>query len=232
MDTIELTKKNARIAGLYYLGIIIFGMYSEFLVRGSLIDHSSAQNTLMLIENNLMQWRSGLVSDMVCQVFFLLLGLHLYRMLKHTNQSAARMMLLCIVLGVGVTFVNLLHHFAPVILLGSEMDLDSTKQASLMLFFIKLHGHGYTIAGVFFGLWLYPLGVMVRQSGVFPPVLGWLLMIGCFGYLIDTVVVFQIPSEPWITYPGLLVALVAEFGFCFYLLIIGIKSKRHEPTDT
>jgi hypothetical protein len=59
-----------------------------------------------------------------------------------------------------------------------------------------MHAAGYLIAQIFFGLWPLPLGYLVYRSGSFRKVLGVLLAIGCFGYLIDTFTNFLPPASP------------------------------------
>ena len=50
------------------------------------------------------------------------------------------------------------------------------------------------IAVIFWGLWLFPLGLLVFRSDCFPRILGVLLMIGCFGYLFDFLTFFLFPG--------------------------------------
>ena len=93
-----------------------------------------------------------------------------------------------------------------------------------MLLFAEVHAQGYLIAGIFFGLWLLPLGYLVYRSGYFPRVLGIMLMVGCFGYLTDGFVTSLFPSVG--ASLGLifrLVAGIAEISFLPWLLIMGAK---------
>jgi hypothetical protein len=103
-----------------------------------------------------------------------------------------------------------------------------------VLFFAELHAQGYLIGGIFFGLWLLPLGYLVYRSGYFPRVLGIMLMVGCFGYLTDAFVSSLFPSVG--ASVGLIFALVAgiaELSFLMWLLIIGAKvPQRAEQTPT
>ena len=55
-------------------------------------------------------------------------------------------------------------------------------QALAMLFF-DLHKNGFMIAQIFFGAWLFPLGYLVFKSGFLPRILGIVLMVECFGWL-------------------------------------------------
>jgi len=221
-----LNQKNARFAGLLYLIVTITGIFAEFFVRSKFIIGGDTAATIQNISSNLFLFRLGFVSDIVCQTAHFFLVLVLYAMFKSINQRAALFMLSCVLVSVSITFLNLLNHFAAVILLtdSSIMSGFSTEQVhSMVMLFLNLHKNGYSIAGVFFGLWLFPLGTFVYQSNRFPKVIGILLMISCFGYLIDFVVKFLFPEMVVITYPGLAIAVVGELSICFYLLIKGVK---------
>lgn len=91
------------------------------------------------------------------------------------------------------------------------------------MFFLDLHGKGYLIAQLFFGLWLLPLGLVVFKSGFLPKVIGIFLILGFVGYLIDFFIIFLFPSmapllSSWLTLP----ADLGEFSLCLWLLIKGI----------
>jgi hypothetical protein len=60
--------------------------------------------------------------------------------------------------------------------------------------FLELHEYGILIAQIFWGLWLFPLGYLICKSGYIPKVLGFLLIIGGAGYVIDAVMVFLFPG--------------------------------------
>jgi hypothetical protein len=55
------------------------------------------------------------------------------------------------------------------------------------MFFIQLHAQGLEVAGVFWGLWLFPFGLLIVRSGFIPKVLGLLVLCagtahpGCVG---------------------------------------------------
>jgi len=90
--------------------------------------------------------------------------------------------------------------------------------------FLNLYDIGYLIAQIFFGLYFLPLGYLVYKSGYFPRVLGVLLMIGCFGFLIDFFIFFLLPS-----YEGIMrVFGLSEWLFCRWLLLKGVKV---QPSD-
>jgi hypothetical protein len=86
-----------------------------------------------------------------------------------------------------------------------------------------LHAQGLNIAQIFWGLWLFPMGYLVFKSGFLPKILGILLMIGCFGYVIQSIAAFL----------GTNISLIfltswGELLFLAWLLIKGVKVAEWE----
>jgi hypothetical protein len=95
-------------------------------------------------------------------------------------------MVLLVSVGVAISLANLINKIAPLILLsGADYLAAFTKPQldALALAFLRLHGQGIAVATVFWGLWLFPFGILVIKSGYFPRVLGVLLMVAGFAYL-------------------------------------------------
>jgi hypothetical protein len=82
------------------------------------------------------------------------------------------------------------------------------------------------IAKIFWGLWLLPFGYLVFKSGILPRVLGVLLMVGCFGYLIDVFgrTLFTEYSASRLSSFATKPAALGEIGTCLWLLIMGARN--------
>ena len=93
------------------------------------------------------------------------------------------------------------------------------------MFFLAAHEGGLFIAGIFWGLWLLPMGYLVFKSGFLPRWIGVLLIIGGFGYLIDSAIFFLLPDVD---------VTIAQFTFVgevllpLWLLIKGVNIERWE----
>ncbi len=90
---------------------------------------------------------------------------------------------------------------------------------------LELHQLGISIAGIFWGLWLFPMGYLVFKSGYIPRILGILLMIGCVGYLVESFAAFLFPSFE------VNIALFTFWGevlFPLWLLIKGVNVEGWE----
>jgi hypothetical protein len=221
-------KKTARVAGLLYLIFIVFAFLGGFL-HSSLIVPGDAAETAHNIMANEWQFRSSFVINLIYQTCFVLLAWALYVLLTPVNKNLALLFVLCTLVAVAIHCINLLIQYAALELLSGASYLtvfEADELHAQVMLFLNLHNHGILIAQIFWGLWLLPLGYLVYKSGFFPRILGVLLMIGCFGYLIDFLQYFLFPIYEVITYPGLAVATIAEFSLCGWLLIKGVKTQQ------
>ncbi len=222
-------KKTARIAGVLYLLVIIFGMYAELYVRAKLIISNDAAATVDNILNHLLIFRLGFVSDLLMQVAYFFLAFTLYHLFKKVNRGHALLMLLSVVISVAIMCLNMLHQYAAILLLekGNLIATFNSEQVNeLVLFFLHLQKYGYRIAQIFFGLWLFPLGYLAYRSGFIPKIIGVLLMISCFSFLIDFLFFFlvqdyNLSTSAMVTLP----TTIGEFSMCLWLLIKGVKEK-------
>ena len=220
-------RKAARVAGLLYLLVIVSGVIAEFFVRQNLIVPGDAAETAHNIIANEWLFRIGFVSDLIMITCFLLLALALYVVLKPVNKNLASLMVLIVLVGTAIAGINMLNHFAALVLLSGADYLtvfEADQLHALVMIFLNLHEAGTFIAQILsWGPWLLPLGYLVFKSGYFPRILGVLLMIACFGHLIKGLQYFLVPDYEVITYPGLAVATIAEFSLCGWLLFKGAK---------
>ena len=75
-----------------------------------------------------------------------------------------------------------------------DVALDRTAnsaQDALLLY--RLQGPAWEVGGLFFGLWLIPMGWLVLRSAYMPRPLGWLLLAGG-GCILSTFATFLLPD--------------------------------------
>jgi hypothetical protein len=220
-------KRLARTAGVLYLVVALFGGFAELVVRSSIVVPGDGSATADNIRRSATLFRWGFASDLVQATFFLFTAMVLYLLLRHVNELVARAMVVIVAVSVAIICLNLLNQFVALqIATGAESPgaFGAAGSDALAGLFADMHASGYLIAQIFFGLWLLPLGYLVYRSGSFPKVLGVLLAIGCFGYLIDTFANFLTPRiaegiEAIVVAP----AAVGELGFVIYLLVKGVR---------
>jgi uncharacterized membrane protein YeaQ/YmgE (transglycosylase-associated protein family) len=195
----------AKNAGWLYLSLIPLGILGIIYVPATLFVAGDVGATISNIVANELLFRAGIVSAFLVQLVGICVVLYLYKLLKSVNQSHALLMVLFQLLAVPITLVNELFHVAVLVLLNTP---EPSHQ--LVSLFLELHHHGIFVSQIFWGLWLFPMGYLVFKSGFLPKILGILLMIGCMGYLIDSVTHFMLPDFGF---------TVSEFTFVGELLL-------------
>jgi hypothetical protein len=220
------TDKAARIAGAVYLSMIFTGPFSLIYVPSKLIVHGNATATAANVLTHDTLFRFGIVAGLFGQVIFICLAIALYRLLSDVNKTWARLMVAFVLVAAAVGFVNELNNLGALILFrGGEFltVLDKAQLDALGMLFLRLHGQGNMIAEIFWGLWLFPFGLLVFRSGFLPRFIGVWLMINCFGYLVLSMTALFFPACNDTVFLFLQPVLFGELAIMLWLLIKGAK---------
>jgi Domain of unknown function (DUF4386) len=226
------TKKTARIAGLLYLVNGVTGFFGIIYVPSRLIVSGNAAATANNILDSEGLFRFGVVSELICATEFVFLLWVLYRLLVAVNKTQASLMVILGLLQIPIMFVNVLNEIAALALLRGANFLsvfDQPQRQALAMQFLNLHGDGFVIAGIFWGLWLFPFGILVYRSRFLPRILGVLLIAACFGYLAQSLSSLLLPNYENVVYRFAGIALtLAEPAIILWLLIRGAKDQPLE----
>src|SRR5437870_13366094 len=224
-------KRLARIAGVLYLLVGIFGGFAEGFVEPKMYAAGNAATTAGNLVANAGLVRIGVVADLLDPTLFVFLGLTLYVLLKHVNKSVARAMVVLVALSAGITCLNAVFEFEGLRVATGAVDLAAFGTAgsnALVLLLLDTQHYGLLIAQIFFGLWLVPLGYLAYHSaGWFPKALGVLLVVGGVCYLVDLLAAFLVPDfgkeiHGFVTIPS----AIAEISMVLYLLVIGVRTQK------
>jgi hypothetical protein len=107
---------------------------------------------------------------------------------------------------------------------------EKPQRDALAMLFLNLHSYGFDIAGIFWGLWLFPLGLLVYRSGFVPRILGILLVLNGFTYPVNSFTSLLLPQYEHIVSRWMTPLGFGELVFMFWLLIKGAKPKPHDCT--
>jgi hypothetical protein len=227
-------QKTARMAGFLYFIYIVIHIAADVFGRSKLIVLGDSATTARNLMTSAWQFRIGIVGDLIAAVLFLLAAWALYALLKPVNKNFALLFLLLNAGGVAVQCLNDLNLLAA-LLLSSGADYLKAFQAeqlqALAMLFLNLHKNGFMIAQIFYGAWLFPLGYLVFKSGFLPKLLGIVLMIHCFGWLMYFFQFFLFPDYTAITYISFPLGFIAEFSLSLWLLIKGVKDQKPALMD-
>ncbi len=226
------TKKTARIAGLLYLVNGVTGFFSIIYVPGKLIVSGNAAATANNILASERFFRLGIVSELTCAAEFVFLLWVLYRLLGAVNKRHALLMVILGLLQIPIMFVNALNEIAALALLRGADFLsvfDKPHLNAMAMLFLNLHSEGFVVAGILWGLWLFPFGILVYRSRFLPRILGVLLIAACFGYLAQSLTSLLLPSYEDVVYRYAGIPLtLAEPAMILWLLIRGAKDQPLE----
>ena len=230
----SFAKNPGRFAGFLYVFMSIFGFFAMAYVPGKVIVHANATATASNIAANEMLFRLGIAAQLIGQAGFIFVALALYDLLKGVDRRQASLMVTLIVVSIPIAFLNEVNSVAALVLVrGADFlsVLDKAQRDALAMLFVNLHGHGFDAAEIFWGLWLFPLGVLVYRSRFLPRFLGvWLILAG-MAWVIQSLTAIALPqyehrvdiySQP---------AVLGEVAFMLWLLIKGARPPVPEATD-
>ncbi len=228
--------RQARIAGLLYLTSLFTAPFGFLYIPGKLIVSDDAAATADRIRASEWLLRLGIASELVGQIIAVFVVLALYALFKAVNPQRARLLVvLGALLSVPIVFVNVLNHVAALTLVGDAAFLSVFSRAdrdALAYLFLRLHSAGLTVASVFWGLWLFPFGMLVIPCGFIPRVLGVLLMIAGTAYLATAFATLVMPQYASIVRQLSFPLYFGEPPIIAWLVIWGAKPPPAIAQDT
>ncbi|MGH9162303.1 MAG: DUF4386 domain-containing protein [Vicinamibacteraceae bacterium] len=216
----------ARIGGGLYLFIIVAALFGQIFVRDSLIVSGDAAATANNILASETLFRVGLAGELLTCVCDVALALILYVLLEPVSRTVALLAAFYRLTFVAVYAVAKLFLLMAAGVLGGTVYLNAFEQKpleALAYLSLRLHGDGYGVALIFFGVMCILLGVLIYKSGYLPSLIGLLLAIGGAGYLVSSFAVILAPAFGASLFPwALLPAFFAELGLALWLVVKGV----------
>jgi hypothetical protein len=229
MTDINQTRKDARVAGVLYLLIALIAPIGLLYVPGQLIVTGNAAATADHLRAAEWLLRLGIASELFHQIIGIFLMLALYRVFKAVDEHLTWLMvILGMLLSLPIVFVNVLNEIAALILVGNAKFLsvfDRPQRDALAYLFMRLHGQGIQVAAIFWGLWLFPFGMLVIRSRFIPRTLGVLLIVAGAAYLAASFNTLLLPRPMSLVGDVAGILEIGEVPIIFWLLIWGAKAQ-------
>ena len=226
-------KKAGRIAGAIYASMVFVGPFTLIYVPNKLIVRGDATTTAANVLNHQSMFGLWIMGDVWMSVIFICLGVALYNLLSGVSKPWALLMLSFILVSAAVGFLNTLNSIAGDLLFRG-MDflsvIDKTQRDAVGMLFMRLHTKGTLINELFWGLWLFPFGLLVYRSGFLPRWIGVWLIINCFGYIVLSPVGLFFPAYYGTAFKLAQPLLFGELAIMLWLLIKGAKVTSPAPT--
>ncbi len=215
-----------RFAGWLYILTSIFGFFAMGYVPDNLIVHGNAAATASNIVAHETLFRLGIAAELIGMAGFIFVADALYDLLKGVNRRHASLMVTLIVVSVPIAFVNELNSIAALALVrGGDFlsAFESPQRYAAAMFFLNLHGRGFVVAEIFWGLWLFPLALLVYRSRFLPRFLGvWLALAGV-AWVIVSLTGILLPQYQDNVYGYAQPAILGEIAFMLWLTIKGAR---------
>jgi Domain of unknown function (DUF4386) len=226
------TDKAARIAGAVYSSMVLTGPFSLVYAPSKLIARGDAAATASNVISHEALFRLWIISDLWMHVIFICLGVTLYRLLNGVSKPWALAMMGFVLVSSAVGFLNTLNNIAALILFRGADFLnvfDGAQRNALGMLFLRLHSQGNFINETFWGLWLFPFGLLVFRSGFLPRIIGAWLMVNCFAWLVLSPIALFAPSYYDAAFRYAQPFLFGELVIMLWLVIKGAKVTSPAP---
>ena len=219
----------ARLTGALYALIILLGLFAELAVRSTIRVPGNPSITALAIQEDLLLVQVGLVADIVVFLADAVVAVLLYVLLRPAGPVLALAAAALRLVGTAIYGANLLHMTAAWLLVGGQMawmsSLNPAQTNELTLFFLELHGYGYDLGLVFFGLHCMLLGPLLWRSPAFPGFLGILLVLAGVGYWVGSFTRFLAPEAVGAVEPIYIFPLLGELALTGWLLVRGVREE-------
>jgi hypothetical protein len=221
-------KKQARVAGLLYLLASIPAFFAWVYVPNKLIVTGDATATANHVRASETLLRLSIATELLGLIIFIFVVLALYRLFRPVSGPHALAMATLLLISLPISFLSVVNEIGALIVVsgaGFLSAFDQHQLDALAYLFFRLHGQGLVVAQIFWGLWLFPFGVLVIRSGFIPSFLGYLLFIAGVGYIANSLAALVLPAQRQAVAQFADILQMAELPIIFWLLIWGAKAR-------
>jgi hypothetical protein len=231
INTAEFSPNTySRIGGIFYLFIIIAGLFTELFIRGTMIVSHDASATFINILSSPFSWRVGIAADIIMHICDIPLLMIFYVLLKPVNRNLALAALLFILAQSAVMVSAKLNLFTPLFLSADAEYLKAfnpQQLKALSYVSIRADAYGFGIGLIFFGCGIIILGYLIFKSGYFPKTIGILLQIAGICYLINSFALILDPKLADQLFPVILLpSFIGELSLGLWMLIKGVNMAK------
>jgi hypothetical protein len=221
-------QKDARTAGFLYLLMAITGPFVLIYVPGKLFVPMDAAATAANILANQPLFRAYIVVGLLSEVFFIATVLALYRLFKDVDRWLATLMVIVVLVEAPLAFLSIANQLATLSFVrGGDLlaVFDKPQRDALATLLITIDRKGIPVSELFWGLWLFPLALLVYRSGFFPRFLAVWLFLNGIAYVTTSFTGMLQPEHSGTVNTIAFPFLLGEVAFLLWLLIAGARQR-------
>ena len=189
-------KKQARFAAILYFLNALPAPFALLYVPSVLMVRGDATATANNVRESETLLRLGMAGELFSSTVVIFAVLAFYSLFKAVSGKHARAMLVLMLISVPISYLNVLNDLAALTFAHGPEFLSIFPQPqrdAFVLFFLRLHSQGFILAQIFWGLWLFPFGILIMRSGFIPRFLGISVIVAGCGYVISSCATLFLP---------------------------------------
>jgi Domain of unknown function (DUF4386) len=226
----RIARNPGRVAGFWYLLLIFVGPLRLIYIPSVLFVRGNATATVDNIAAHEMLFRLGIASDLAGAIVLIFLTLAFYRLFVGVDRTLAGLVVIFGgVMPALIYFVGVVDDFGILMVVRRADFLsafDKPQRDALAMLFLKLRDSQNTAAEVLWGVWLFPLAILVYKSRFLPRFLGLWLGIGGLAYVAQC-----ISGTLWPQYQGMVFTISQPATFCEVALTLWLLIKGAKPQE-
>ena len=220
--------RTARATGAWYLGLAITGILGVLVIDPLLFDESNPAATLGHLQSRPELAHLRVALELGVVLTQAMAALWFGKLFRRINPVAGAGIALFGMVNATALLIGSSLLAAAVIVAGDPSLAPGGDAAATVTLLHSLDSQIGVAAGIFFGLWLIPMGWVALTCGRFPRALGWVLVVGGVGYVSGAFIDLGLADAPSLLVKGLpWLATVGEMWMLGYLLIKGIRPDTH-----
>jgi hypothetical protein len=210
--------------------LIIVGPLRLIYIPSKLFVQGDAAVTVSNIAAHEFLFRMGIASELAGAVILIFLTLAFYRLFVRVDRTLATLVvILGGVMPAVIYFVGVVDDFGTLMVVKRADFLsvfDDSQRDALAMLFLKLRDAQNTAAEVLWGVWLFPLALLVYKSRLVPRFLGVWLAIGGAAYL-----AMSMTGTLWPQYQSTVFTISQPATLCEIALTLWLVIKGAKPRD-
>jgi hypothetical protein len=225
MSFTEHPRLLARVAGGFYVIIIVFALFAYLYVRGQVIVPNDMAQTATKILAHEQLYRLGFSAAVVVAICNLPLGLILFELLKVVHPRLALLALVFVTASATLEAVNLCNYIAPLFTFSLpeyRNAFNANEIQALARGPIRMFEYVFSVSLTFFGVFCVLIGFLILRSKFLPAILGLLMIAAGVTYWINSFRLFLTLPLPYIGW----VTLIAELSLALWLLVVGVNDAK------
>lgn len=227
MNTNVERKNTARLAGLLFLIWIVSGFYDMFYVSPKIFvsgDIAASAENILKYET---LFRTSIFSGLIASALWVLLVWVFSHLFVSVNERYAKLLVAFVVVQVPVAFVKAGLSIATILALKGDIlkSFELQQRQDLAMAFLKINDYSVLGLELFWGLWLFPLAILIYQSAFIPRFLGIWLIINGIVYVVLSFTSIVLPEYKDIVFTVGMPAMFGELVLMLWLLIKGTRDK-------